>query len=168
MQGMIMHHGQAVEMTAMIEARTQNKQIRLIGAKISQSQSDEINLMIRWLEMRGEKMQVTFVRTWLNLRKREELAGCFQCRQLGFAGNYCRSPADAPARNFANRSCLTISHPTPPIVLVLIPDSWVAVLAARGPNTISLTCFPSASCGDPILIHFVMNNVFLIHRLLIL
>jgi len=55
MQGMIMHHGQAVEMTAMIEARTQDKEIRLIGAKISQSQSDEINFMKRWLEMRGEK-----------------------------------------------------------------------------------------------------------------
>ena len=55
MQGMIMHHGQAVEMTAMIESRTQNKGIRLIGAKISQSQADEINFMKRWLEMRGEK-----------------------------------------------------------------------------------------------------------------
>jgi uncharacterized protein (DUF305 family) len=55
MQGMIMHHGQAVEMTAMIESRTQNKEIRLLGAKISQSQSDEINFMKRWLEMRGEE-----------------------------------------------------------------------------------------------------------------
>ena len=55
MQGMIMHHGQAVEMTAMIASRTQNKQVRLIGAKISQSQSDEINMMKRWLEARGEK-----------------------------------------------------------------------------------------------------------------
>ena len=55
MQGMIMHHAQAVEMTAMIESRTQNKGIRLIGAKISQSQADEINFMKRWLERRGEK-----------------------------------------------------------------------------------------------------------------
>jgi len=58
MQGMIMHHGQAVEMTAMIEARTQNKEIRLIGAKISQSQSDEINFMKRWLAMRGENIEM--------------------------------------------------------------------------------------------------------------
>ena len=55
MQGMIMHHGQAVVMTAMIEPRTRNKAIHLIGAKISQSQSDEINFMKRWLETRGEK-----------------------------------------------------------------------------------------------------------------
>jgi uncharacterized protein (DUF305 family) len=55
---MIMHHGQAVEMTAMIESRTQDKAVRLIGAKISQSQTDEINFMKRWLEMKGEKTEM--------------------------------------------------------------------------------------------------------------
>ena len=54
MQGMIMHHGQAVEMTALIEARTQNKTLRLLGARISQSQSDEMNFMRRWLEARKQ------------------------------------------------------------------------------------------------------------------
>ncbi len=54
MQGMIMHHGQAVEMTALIAARTQNKGVRLIGARISHSQSDEINFMKRWLEARKQ------------------------------------------------------------------------------------------------------------------
>ncbi len=54
MQGMIMHHAQAVEMTALIESRTENKYIRLLGARISQSQSDEMKFMKRWLEIRGE------------------------------------------------------------------------------------------------------------------
>ena len=54
MQGMIMHHEQAVVMTALIESRTENKDIRLIGARISQSQIDEMNFMKRWLEVRGE------------------------------------------------------------------------------------------------------------------
>lgn len=54
MQGMIMHHAQAVEMTALIEARTQNKALRLLGARISQSQSDEMNFMRRWLEARKQ------------------------------------------------------------------------------------------------------------------
>jgi uncharacterized protein (DUF305 family) len=54
MQGMIMHHAQAVEMTALIEPRTENKNIRLLGARISQSQSDEMMFMKRWLEARGE------------------------------------------------------------------------------------------------------------------
>jgi uncharacterized protein (DUF305 family) len=54
MQGMIMHHAQAVEMTALIESHTENKEIRLLGARISQSQSDEMKFMKRWLEIRGE------------------------------------------------------------------------------------------------------------------
>ena len=42
MQGMIMHHSQAVEMTALIASHTENKELRLLGARISSSQSDEI------------------------------------------------------------------------------------------------------------------------------
>src|SRR5260370_5584176 len=54
MQGMIMHHAQAVEMTALIESHTVNKNLRSLGARISSSQSDEIKFMKRWLEVRGE------------------------------------------------------------------------------------------------------------------
>ena len=54
MQGMIMHHAQAVEMTALIESQTEKKDLRLLGARISKSQSDEIKFMKRWLEARGE------------------------------------------------------------------------------------------------------------------
>jgi len=55
MQGMIMHHAQAVEMTALIESHTENKDLRLLGARISHSQSEEIKFMQRWLEARGEQ-----------------------------------------------------------------------------------------------------------------
>ncbi|HEY0462123.1 MAG TPA: DUF305 domain-containing protein [Pyrinomonadaceae bacterium] len=58
MQGMIMHHAQAVEMTALIESRTENKELRLLGARISQSQSDEMNFMKRWLEARKEPVSM--------------------------------------------------------------------------------------------------------------
>jgi uncharacterized protein (DUF305 family) len=54
MQGMIMHHSQAVEMTALIASHTENKDLRSLGAKISSSQSDEIRFMQRWLAARGE------------------------------------------------------------------------------------------------------------------
>jgi uncharacterized protein (DUF305 family) len=54
MQGMIMHHQQAVEMTALISSHTENKDVRLLGAKISRSQSDEIRFMKRWLATRSE------------------------------------------------------------------------------------------------------------------
>jgi uncharacterized protein (DUF305 family) len=54
MQGMIMHHAQAVEMTALMDSHTVNKNLRSLGARISRSQSDEIKFMKRWLEARGE------------------------------------------------------------------------------------------------------------------
>jgi uncharacterized protein (DUF305 family) len=54
MQGMIMHHAQAVEMTALISTHTQNKDLRTLGARISHSQTDEIKFMKRWLTARGE------------------------------------------------------------------------------------------------------------------
>jgi uncharacterized protein (DUF305 family) len=57
MQGMIMHHAQAVEMTALIKSHTENKELRLLGERISKSQADEIKFMKRWLEARGEPEQ---------------------------------------------------------------------------------------------------------------
>jgi uncharacterized protein (DUF305 family) len=54
MQGMIMHHAQAVEMTALIESHAENKDVKSLGARISRSQSDEIKFMKRWLASRGQ------------------------------------------------------------------------------------------------------------------
>lgn len=55
MQGMIMHHAQAVEMTALIAERTQNAAVRSLGQRISLSQTDEMKFMQHWLEARGER-----------------------------------------------------------------------------------------------------------------
>jgi uncharacterized protein (DUF305 family) len=55
MQGMIHHHAQAVEMVDLMKSRTDNKELLLLGARISQSQAEEIKFMKRWLEARGEK-----------------------------------------------------------------------------------------------------------------
>ena len=54
MQHMIIHHAQAVEMTALIDSHTQNKELRSLGLRISRSQSDEIDFMKRWLTARNE------------------------------------------------------------------------------------------------------------------
>ena len=59
MQGMIMHHSQAVEMTALIASHTENKDVRSLGAKISSSQSDEIRFMQRWLAARGQPLSMS-------------------------------------------------------------------------------------------------------------
>ena len=58
MQGMIMHHSQAVEMTALIPSHTENKDLQLLGARISSSQSSEIKFMQRWLAARGEPVSM--------------------------------------------------------------------------------------------------------------
>jgi uncharacterized protein (DUF305 family) len=58
MQGMIMHHSQAIEMTALIDSHTDNKDLRSLGARISSSQADEIRFMKRWLATRGESISM--------------------------------------------------------------------------------------------------------------
>jgi len=58
MQGMIMHHSQAVEMTALLASHTDNKDLQSLGARIRSSQSDEIAFMKRWLAARGEPISM--------------------------------------------------------------------------------------------------------------
>ena len=56
MQGMIMHHAQAVEMTSLLASHSSNKDLQTLGARISRSQTDEIKFMKRWLAARGESL----------------------------------------------------------------------------------------------------------------
>jgi uncharacterized protein (DUF305 family) len=55
MQGMIAHHMQAVEMVALLNSRTTREDLRMLGLRIEVSQSDEIRMMQRWLEARGQQ-----------------------------------------------------------------------------------------------------------------
>jgi uncharacterized protein (DUF305 family) len=54
MQGMIMHHGQAVEMVALMQGRTSNPQLLELGQRISISQTGEMKFMKLWLGYRGK------------------------------------------------------------------------------------------------------------------
>ena len=54
MQGMIMHHSQAVEMVALLRTHGKSPILKSFGEKISVSQTDEIGFMKRWLESRGK------------------------------------------------------------------------------------------------------------------
>ena len=54
MQGMIMHHSQAVEMTELLRTRSHNKDVQALGKRISISQTDEMHYMKQWLEDRGK------------------------------------------------------------------------------------------------------------------
>ena len=53
MQGMIMHHNQAVEMTELLKTRTHNPEVRELGKKIDVSQTDEMRWMKQWLTDRS-------------------------------------------------------------------------------------------------------------------
>lgn len=54
MQGMIGHHAQALDMAALVPARTTTESIHLLARRIEISQKDEIRLMQTWLEDRGQ------------------------------------------------------------------------------------------------------------------
>ncbi|HET6231718.1 MAG TPA: DUF305 domain-containing protein [Longimicrobiaceae bacterium] len=54
MQGMIMHHAQALEMTALVSSRSRSEAVRLMAGRIEVSQRDETVLMQRWLRARGQ------------------------------------------------------------------------------------------------------------------
>ena len=56
MQGMIGHHGQALDMTALASTRTDREDMRMVALRISLSQEDEIEMMQGWLRERGEEV----------------------------------------------------------------------------------------------------------------
>jgi uncharacterized protein (DUF305 family) len=54
LQGMIPHHAQALEMTALAESRAAGADVRLVAQRITVSQQDEIAQMQRWLRARDQ------------------------------------------------------------------------------------------------------------------
>ena len=54
MQGMILHHFQAVEMAALVSERTSTAEVVDVASRIDVSQADEIEFMRSWLTSRGE------------------------------------------------------------------------------------------------------------------
>ncbi len=56
MQGMIGHHAQALEMTALLQSRTRSEDMRKLALRIEVSQADEIKMMQDWLKRRGQPL----------------------------------------------------------------------------------------------------------------
>ena len=56
MHGMIGHHAQAIEMTALLRTRTRSESMRRLAERIEVSQSDEIRMMQQWLRDRGQPL----------------------------------------------------------------------------------------------------------------
>ena len=53
LQGMISHHAQAMEMSALVASRSNREAMELLAERISLSQEDEISMMLDWLRDRG-------------------------------------------------------------------------------------------------------------------
>jgi uncharacterized protein (DUF305 family) len=51
---MIHHHAQALDMTDLLKTRTSSDDMRKLGQRIELSQADEIKMMQKWLEARGQ------------------------------------------------------------------------------------------------------------------
>ena len=62
MQGMIHHHQQAVDMVALMRERTKNDELLNFGARIGQTQTEEIKFMKRWLTSRGQKTSMQMMK----------------------------------------------------------------------------------------------------------
>ena len=58
MQGMIMHHSQAVEMVDLLRTRGESPELKALGERISISQTDEIQYMKQWLQDRGQPVSM--------------------------------------------------------------------------------------------------------------
>ena len=56
MQGMIGHHAQALEMTAIVRSRSGSEAIQQLALRIELSQADEIKMMQEWLTARGQPL----------------------------------------------------------------------------------------------------------------
>jgi uncharacterized protein (DUF305 family) len=56
MRGMIGHHAQAIEMTALLPSRTSSEAMRKLALRIEVSQADEIKMMQEWLRSRGQEV----------------------------------------------------------------------------------------------------------------
>ena len=56
MQGMIGHHAQALEMSALVYANSRSEDMKLLAKRIEVSQIDEINMMKDWLTSRRETL----------------------------------------------------------------------------------------------------------------
>ena len=54
MQGMILHHGQALDMVALVPQRSRSESLGILAARIDATQRDEIRRMSEWLRARRE------------------------------------------------------------------------------------------------------------------
>ncbi len=82
MQGMIHHHSQAVEMTALMPTHTKNKKLLALGQRISISQTDEMKFMKQWLQERATARHGSFMDMDMDMAAMPLMPGMLTKQQL--------------------------------------------------------------------------------------
>ena len=82
MRGMIPHHGQALDMTAMVPARATTDGFRGLALRMQISQRDEIRLMERWLAEREEEVPAANLHWMMMSGDMELMPGMLNARQM--------------------------------------------------------------------------------------
>ncbi len=86
MQGMIHHHGQALNMTELLYDRTQSAGMRLLAQRIDISQTAEIGMMEGWLGSRDEDAPTVRGVDATRLGNNELMPGMLTARQMAQLG----------------------------------------------------------------------------------
>jgi len=81
MQGMIVHHEQALTMSKLASQRTNSKAILDLAGRIEGSQEDEIEFMTSWLKDRGEN--TSYEMKHMGMHKMAGMASPLQLKNLG-------------------------------------------------------------------------------------
>jgi uncharacterized protein (DUF305 family) len=68
MQGMIMHHSQAVEMTELLGKQGASPALKELGKRISISQTDEMQYMKQWLAQRGQPVSMPMTHNMADMK----------------------------------------------------------------------------------------------------
>jgi uncharacterized protein (DUF305 family) len=89
---MIVHHSQALDMTALAPDRTDSDDMHLLAQRIEETQEFEIDLMRRWLEERGELVPGKIHGKWVHA-DHDGMAGMASPEQMA-------SLADAEGEGF--------------------------------------------------------------------
>lgn len=82
MQGMIDHHAQALDMTALVPQRSSHPSVRLLAERIDVSQKDEIALMRRWLQSRAHAVPADSAHGHAAMGHSELMPGMLTLQQL--------------------------------------------------------------------------------------
>ncbi|QJR37826.1 DUF305 domain-containing protein [Gemmatimonas groenlandica] len=83
-QGMIMHHAQAITMTAMVRTHTSRVELLLLAERIEVSQRDELAVMHRWLADHGASPQMHGAHAMPGMLSPAQLAELAAARDAAF------------------------------------------------------------------------------------